>query len=149
MKRRWLIAIGAMVVLAGIAFVAAFLFTRDTVTVENFEKIAAGMNEDAVEAILGKPSGSRDGWRMTTKELGPDDIWREEILDTYARIWHGSAITITVYFDMNGAVMNAEKEDRLTTIERIQRWLGMEEAAPTSLMPYRIHGGVGPVSTSK
>jgi hypothetical protein len=137
MKRRWWIVLGLAGVAAIVAISGIFLFSDDRVTDENFAKIDKGMTEADVVQILGQPDDAvfRDvGW----PELSPP---------RWCKTWRGSRMTISFDFTEDGLVdlKSGCTDNPDTTVGRIREWLGVGHPR---LTPYRIHGGVGPGSSS-
>jgi hypothetical protein len=133
MKRRTLIAIGAMVAFGLGGFFLAALLSSDPITQENFKRITYGMKEVEIEAFLGKPSEKKAGRNQTFEKLQPDGNWRFESRQTHCLTWRGNAMTIIVMVSDGIGVVDIAWEDPDTTAQRVRRWLGI--APPNNVVP--------------
>jgi hypothetical protein len=126
--------------IAGIVFAVAYWY-RDPINVDTSAMVQAGMTEVDVNEILGRscddslPYQNSGTWRR----------WQDE--GSYCR-WNGTFGSICVNLDNDGIVTQVWFEEKeATTFQKIRRWLGIDPD-PSHLTPYRIHGGVGPASSS-
>jgi hypothetical protein len=129
-------AVVGMAAVAAIAFAVAYLY-RDPINESAFARIREGMTEAEVVEVLGRrcdedlPNQVRHWGRLQWADSG------------FSRRWDGR-ISIYVNFNEGGIVTTSFYLEReKTTFQRIRQWLGLD-AEPT----YRIHGGVGPASSS-
>jgi hypothetical protein len=94
-KRRAFLFLLLVVFVIATALAIGFLVTHDSVSQANYERIQIGMSKEQVEAILGKPSGSK-----LVAQLGDAvDVIRWE-----GQQWDGQRVLVWVYFDRNGRV---------------------------------------------
>src|SRR5215467_4265812 len=103
-KLKW-IAVVLVVLLVGMA-TALFLWPRDRITPESWEKIRIGMTEKEVEEILGQPGRKLDVEFL--KELAFDnriplsekgDFLEEGQVSLCPKIWLGRCGTLDIDFD--------------------------------------------------
>jgi hypothetical protein len=136
-KSRWLL-LGLLIAGSVCAVVVVLtLMMRSPLTKENFDRIQVGMTRTEVEAVFGEPPTSllfenyslwesADGYQIMTVEFGEDG----RVLRTG---WSD-------FPDDRTALQKA-----LDSLPLRQLWIKDE---PSHLTPYRIHGGVGPASSS-
>jgi hypothetical protein len=86
----WCLGAGVLLLLAGFALFVVVRVLPDRVTPENYYRIAEGMTQGEVEAILGRPADR-------------DNIWEAVSHGKYS-IWEGEEWLIGVRFDDHGVV---------------------------------------------
>jgi hypothetical protein len=135
LKLKWL-AIVLAVSLLGFG-TALFLWPRDRITAESWEKIQIGMTENQVEKILGGPGTSwkESGFRDTDPFPLSDQILVEPnygmwILDNLKRhkYWTSKRGCMQIEFDLQGHVSGkafwpSGKADP-NFLDRLRDWLG-------------------------
>ncbi len=138
MKRRIWIALALTGVVA-IALLFGVQFSRtDRVTYENFQQIAIGMQEAYGHRSLSEPDEVTYCAGLPNERFLFIPWWRR-------KTWHGSTMSVSISIDQHGTVTDACTEHRVTFFVKVRQWLGLEQPRFT---PYRIHGGVGPASSS-
>ena len=150
-RKRKCLAIGLAVMLGfGLAL---FLWPRDRITAESWEKIRIGMTEEEVEGILGGPGENAKEvlaeWHALAKQLGrepftTDGTYFEEPIiylaippgigrmknwpDEDNRIWKGRRGIMGVQFDCNGRVawwfFQGMRSADPSIIDRLRDFLG-------------------------
>lgn len=106
-RRRILIGLGVFMVLA-LAVLAVFMLTRAQPTIDpaTASRIARGMTEAEVDAVIGAPEGSYGrGSFLGRQEF---DIFKTIGGSTKRKRWSGEDGMILVWFDSQGRVMLAE-----------------------------------------
>lgn len=139
MKRRWWIVAGFTAAGAIAMAVAVAGFREDRVNYEAFHEIEIGMEEAEVIRILGQPDEVAYCEGMKNERFFLLDGW-------WRKTWRGGSMNISVSIGGAGQVTDAWTEHPDTLVVKFLRWIGLREAPPPS--PYRIHGGVGPASSS-
>jgi hypothetical protein len=87
----WCLAAGAFLLAAGAVLWVVVRVLPDRITPENYDRIAEGMTQGEVEAILGRPADL-------------DNLWAAKPLPK-SSIWAGEQWTIMVEFDASGRVL--------------------------------------------
>ena len=149
-KRKWL-AIVLAVSLLGFG-TALFLWPRDRITVESWQKIRIGMTEEEVAEILGAPGLRWKEWsdQLVAMEM---QIGKPPFIDTGTllqvpkghiwvffselgkpeakegvRIWSGRRGLLLIEFDARGLVafkqFQGVRSKQLNAIDRLRDWLG-------------------------
>ena len=106
-RRRILIGIGASMALVAVGLVV-FVLTRPQPTIDpaTASRIARGMTEAEVDAVVGAPEGSYGrGAFLGRQEF---DIFKSIVGSTKRKRWSGEQGIILVWFDSQGRVMAAE-----------------------------------------
>ena len=119
--RVWLVAsiiLPAMVlVLCGSGFVSWLQYRTAQITEESFEKLAVGMREDEVTAVLGAPN-----------EALLDSKLKEVVGDGVAKwcVWVGDGDRVVAGFDRNnrGCLIHLRKISRISLWTRVLNKLG-------------------------
>src|SRR5713101_4444136 len=108
MKRRFVLLVGMLGLLAGALCVAMIVFLNGPINEENYDKVKRGMTEAEVEAILGaasvttyEPDGNH---RIVLKE---SDGGTKSYRQTHRKRWQGRSMTIQVRFIEGGTVAYA------------------------------------------
>ncbi len=135
-KRRWLL-LGLLIAGSGCAVAVALVLLPPgpEVTPENYGRVQNGMTRAEVEAIFGAPP--------TAVPSDNEAMW--ESGDGY-RI-------AAVEFDEDGRVAGSNWVSYTDDRTAFQKALDIlpwrhKDTKPSHLTPYRIHGGVGPASSS-
>jgi hypothetical protein len=147
MRRRWWIALSVATVAVIASLFGLSVFFEDAINSENFEKIQEGMTEADIVRLLGRPA---DEVQFLKVQAVSSDVTGKAVVKSYSmsrKTWRGSRKNIILTFTENGIVNFpfARIEEMDTLIGSVRRWVGLD---PPPLTPYRIHGGVGPASSS-
>jgi len=141
-KLKWL-AIVLAVSLLGFG-TALYLWPRDRITAESWQKIRIGMTEKEVEVILGGPGASLaehlTRWQAAEKRIGkklwehfddnelvePKDFWKR-FDEENGKYWLGRRGIVAIQFD-EGRVRRKQFQGLIaaepTFIDRLRDWLG-------------------------
>jgi hypothetical protein len=136
-KLKWL-AIVLAVSLLGFG-TALFLWPRDRITAQSWQKIQIGMTEDEVAEILGGPGLNwRDGGEALKKQASEfrndKGVYIEQeyffsVLGEYDKMWIGRRGYITIYFEPEGQVITKMfqgwRSAEPSFLDRLRDWLGL------------------------
>src|SRR5580692_1598218 len=100
--RKKLLWVGVLLTAACAGLLVIYLACRQTVTVENFQKVDAGMRRSDVEALLGPPTGDREAamaYLEMCSALGrlQENYEPSEDIEV-ALVWHERGQSIVVGF---------------------------------------------------
>jgi len=131
-KLKWL-AIVVAVSLLGFG-TALFLWPRDRITVESWQKIRIGMTEDEVAEILGGPGMSYEEYVAQRKGKPPliavfsEGAGVRFIVIAKERCWIGHRGCIEIHFNSEGHVaykfFYPLRSAELSLLDRLHNWLG-------------------------
>lgn len=123
MRRRilWLMALLAVVLLGGYVWLSV---TSERIGPKAFSRIAEGLSEEEVCALLGPPGyyATRETPRYFTSVGG---IGHRRLR---WEAWYSNSCCIHVGFDPQGKVSDKwlKKHEEKTIADRLRRWLGLE-----------------------
>jgi hypothetical protein len=147
MRRRWWILLGIVLVASSGLALAIKEVLRDPITHENYARVAReGVAEAEVVEVLGRPADYA-AFIATQKSNG--DLHLIPV-----KVWHGNRLKFMLGFNEVGTVDpdSSSAEGVETPLGKFHRWwldlTTPASPASTPLTPYRIHGGVGPNSSS-
>ena len=109
MKRRLLTYLSLIIALVLASLAVLFFGPGDQINPLSFRKIKAGMTENEVEEIFGRPG---------------------QIITVNSKAWDGADWVATIYFDENGLVGPTMFGPRETFLAKVRRWLGLEPRLP-------------------
>ena len=126
-KLKWL-AIVLAVLLLGFG-TALFLWPRDRITAESWQKIRIGMTEKEVVEILGGPGMKFEEFeeKFLIQLEEPELLGGDELITLQkTRFWRGSRRVMLIHFNQEGRVNHKalSAESDLNFIDRLRDWLG-------------------------
>jgi hypothetical protein len=117
-KLKWTAVVLAVLLLGFGA--AIFLWPRDRITAESWEKIRIGMTSEEVEKILGGP-GIKAPFTSQRMKAGPQ-------VPPTIHFWLGRNGFIEIEFDNDGRVMDKYfheiHDSESNIVDRLREWLG-------------------------